>query len=553
VLPDAVLLHLAECPPADEEALIVALRQAPAPSAAACAYPGALLAAAAPVSAALADAAAGQRPWTHPEVLALARGAGRGAAPSPQRKADAAEARERLARRLSSKAPVYQNCRMLSEGGELLCFCDRKRLEWCARRAAWAARRRCASVISMPCCYKVPPPPRIRRRYVTKGLAVLVQEEPFTVRLTFAHRDDDSQRGSAAFYTSSRANRCVACGEGGHYLRWRVVPACYRRALPVALKSHRSHDVVLLCMGCHERAQTVSQSLENACDPRESPRRGRHLSAPLPAARRERNSLFALPQAAARMKAQLAADYGVPLSPPPPAKPSISGDAERGGASTAADEHPFNVRRAAVALQHSAPRIPQPRLGQLRALVRSHVARHEPEVAAQAGSTAGDLTEGELWAGLLAGLGGPSRRRTLRRWAAEGRALPAALAEEASGAAAPRAPPPAAEEGGAACASGGASELRGAAGHEWHGREVVAAAQRRGGEEELSELCARFRRCFVDALAPRFLPEGWEVTHNAPRAFGDRSVYRLNPDRPDQGSLLHAGPRGDAPSALACD
>ena len=68
---------------------------------------------------------------------------------------------------------------------------------------------------------------------MAKGLAVLVQEEPFTVRLTFAHRDDDRQRGSAAFYTSSRANRCVACGEGGHYLRWRVVPACYRRALPV--------------------------------------------------------------------------------------------------------------------------------------------------------------------------------------------------------------------------------------------------------------------------------------------------------------------------------
>lgn len=30
---------------------------------------------------------------------------------------------------------------------------------------------------------------------------------------------------------------------------YRVVPACYRRAMPVSLKSHRSHDIVLLCVG----------------------------------------------------------------------------------------------------------------------------------------------------------------------------------------------------------------------------------------------------------------------------------------------------------------
>ena len=59
------------------------------------------------------------------------------------------------------------------------------------------------------------------------------------------------------FYTVEKSNRCVACGEEGHFLRYRVVPSCYRRAMPVRLKSHRSHDVVLLCVACHELAHKV--------------------------------------------------------------------------------------------------------------------------------------------------------------------------------------------------------------------------------------------------------------------------------------------------------
>lgn len=38
--------------------------------------------------------------------------------------------------------------------------------------------------------------------------------------------------------------------------------ACrYRRYFPVELKSHRSHDVVLLCIDCHERAHVAAERL----------------------------------------------------------------------------------------------------------------------------------------------------------------------------------------------------------------------------------------------------------------------------------------------------
>lgn len=60
------------------------------------------------------------------------------------------------------------------------------------------------------------------------------------------------QMGLDGFYSTSRANRCVVCGCEEHYLRYRVVPACYRRCFPTHLKSHRSHDIVLLCLDCHQ-------------------------------------------------------------------------------------------------------------------------------------------------------------------------------------------------------------------------------------------------------------------------------------------------------------
>lgn len=34
-----------------------------------------------------------------------------------------------------------------------------------------------------------------------------------------------------------------------------------------------------------------------------------------------------------------------------------------------------------------------------------------------------------------------------------------------------------------------------------------------------------FRRGFLDAVQPRFLPAGWDVDHAAPRAFGTHSIF----------------------------
>jgi hypothetical protein len=56
------------------------------------------------------------------------------------------------------------------------------------------------------------------------------------------------------FYVASRENKCVICGADKDYARFFIVPSLYRVHLPDELKSHRSHDIVLLCFSCHELA-----------------------------------------------------------------------------------------------------------------------------------------------------------------------------------------------------------------------------------------------------------------------------------------------------------
>ena len=196
----------------------------------ACKFPEIALQEISPLLKELHAAGAGHRPWAHPDVLAALK------PPSPldtaakRRHEDPELFKEKLGERFGVKKKVYENCKMLSKSGDLLCFTDRKRLLW----------------------------------YIRKGLAEEVDpgNEGLTVKLLFDHKDDDQRAGTHEFYSSKRTNTCVACGSGKHYLRYRVVPVCYRRALPSKFKSHRSHDVLLLCVGCHEIAQRASEQMK---------------------------------------------------------------------------------------------------------------------------------------------------------------------------------------------------------------------------------------------------------------------------------------------------
>lgn len=95
-------------------------------------------------------------------------------------------------------------------------------------------------------------------RYLQRDLAKMVEDDPPAIVLLFEPkgRPDDKDND---FYIQSKRNICVSCGEEKHYIRYRIIPSCYRMHFPEHLKSHRSHDIVLLCVDCHEKAHTAAE------------------------------------------------------------------------------------------------------------------------------------------------------------------------------------------------------------------------------------------------------------------------------------------------------
>eukprot|EP00897_Mesotaenium_endlicherianum_P003422 jgi/Mesen1/3107/ME000184S02174 len=251
---------------------------------------------------------------------------------------DPRRAREQFIQKFSCRAPVYDNCRIYGGDDRLLCFCDKKKLEW----------------------------------YVQRGLAEYVSREPpLSVRLLFEPRgrpEDDAND----FYVQSKSNACVACGEAGHYLRYRLVPSCYRHHFPEHLKSHRSHDIVLLCVDCHEVAH----------------------------------------KAAERHKRQVAAQLGVPLVPAM-VHSGVGDDellagggggegASGGGGGAGRGVRPDKLRRAAMAVLKHGDVMPQHRLDELLAELRAYYGRHV-------------VSRADVEAALAVGMGPKGQRRLRNR------------------------------------------------------------------------------------------------------------------------------------------
>lgn len=95
-------------------------------------------------------------------------------------------------------------------------------------------------------------------RYIRRDLAKLVDDNPPAIILLFEPKGRPEDEGND-FYIQSKRNICVGCGNKKNYLRYRIIPSCYRMHFPEHLKSHRSHDIVLLCVDCHEVAHASAE------------------------------------------------------------------------------------------------------------------------------------------------------------------------------------------------------------------------------------------------------------------------------------------------------
>ncbi|GBG63778.1 hypothetical protein CBR_g39322 [Chara braunii] len=471
------------------------------------------------------------------------------------KKRDQARARELFVQKFACKAPVYHNCRIYAGDGRLLCFCDKKKLDW----------------------------------YVQRGLAELTGEDPPAVRLLFEPKGRPEDENNE-FYIQSKSNQCVVCGESTHYLRYRIIPSCYRQHFPERLKSHRSHDIVLLCVDCHELAH----------------------------------------KAAEKYKRQVALEFGVPLVPAriqdagttTGTQSFVEGEIREGVPTTEGGVNPTVLRRAATALLRHGKNMPLERLNELQDVLREYYGREEIRMEdvenarlvgmgprgqkrchkhgnaglrptkgsvaterhsfceeketktlemkahdvvfgystgrQQHGQQAEDIrNDADDEAGFVsAGQGGayaPPAGATQQREHGSGDGRhPAAAGMARTTSRAPESEPDAnrgdiEDAGGEEQACDGKSNGSGShevmemqssrgwhrkeavLGHGHHGKKVVEMLIRQGGDDALRHFVRRWREVFVESLKPKFLPSAWDIKHSGRREFGEYSVY--NPER----------------------
>ncbi|HEX9737256.1 MAG TPA: HNH endonuclease [Thermoanaerobaculia bacterium] len=226
---------------------------------------------------------------------------------------------------------IYDSCRILAPDGELMCLVSEKKARW----------------------------------YLERGLGGVVSEQPLTIVLGF----EPNGKGHAGdpFYTRPRPNVCAGCGETEGLTLHHVVPRGYRRYFPDELKSHSCHDLVPLCVDCHDRYEAAAQAL----------------------------------------KRELAEEHAAPV----------------GGDGRIYDRQAARVRKAACALERhatGAAAIPAARRAELEGIVREHFAVDElsPEILAQAAeldphvTPEGFRTHGSLIVGAL----GDDLQGFVERW-----------------------------------------------------------------------------------------------------------------------------------------
>ncbi|XP_068644349.1 protein RRP6-like 3 isoform X2 [Aristolochia californica] len=434
----------------------------------------------------------------------------------PTKRVDRKASRKLFVQKFSCKAPVYHNCRIYASDGRLLCYCDRRKLEW----------------------------------YLRRDLAKLVDDDSPAIMLLFEPKgrpeDEDND-----FYIQSKKNMCVGCGERNHYLRYRIVPSCYRLHFPEHLKSHRSHDIVLVCVDCHEIAHAAAEKYK------------RHVA-----------KEFDIPLFVSKV-----ADSG---------QNQVTGETSRlMGKLAEAGVSPLQLRTAAVALLRHGMRMPQNRREELTEVVRAYFGRR-------------DISDEDLERALLGGMSPQERRRLEKkrglslknsmgaatvtestesdRKASEGNlpgstaydvrhtssvsdmkvasmnghSITSDLVEDVDKSLSPKK-----ESVGALNTSNGdscnsrkpsdnslerSSECNSKLsllGHGPHGKQVVERILKEYGEEGIRQFCQRWRQVFVEAINPRFLPAGWDIKHSGRRDFGDYSVYNPSKKSIVQGEELH--------------
>lgn len=96
--------------------------------------------------------------------------------------------------------------------------------------------------------------------YLNRDLVEVISSDPPILRLNF-------EPGGAGYvgdkyYLTPKVNQCVCCGKKYRLNRHHVVPYVFRRYMSKTIKDHNYHDVLLLCLPCHEKYERQASNLK---------------------------------------------------------------------------------------------------------------------------------------------------------------------------------------------------------------------------------------------------------------------------------------------------
>ncbi len=126
----------------------------------------------------------------------------------------------------SKHRKIYGNCQVLSPDGILMFRCDEKKVNW----------------------------------YLDRNLGEIVSKSPLTIKLNFEPKGLGNH--NKMFGLSEMKNKCVVCGQEEFLTKHHIVPYCYRKYFPVEVKSHNFHDVVSMCVDCHDKYERKADELK---------------------------------------------------------------------------------------------------------------------------------------------------------------------------------------------------------------------------------------------------------------------------------------------------
>lgn len=96
--------------------------------------------------------------------------------------------------------------------------------------------------------------------YIERNLALLIDENK--IQLNFVPKGNGNN--NELFYLVQKQNRCVVCGSEKELTRHHAVPYCFRRHFSESLKSRSAHDVVPLCVTCHNYYEPYAWELKKS-------------------------------------------------------------------------------------------------------------------------------------------------------------------------------------------------------------------------------------------------------------------------------------------------